>query len=401
MTNSAPLFKSEVPDLGSGPVPVDGYLSPEIYRLEIERIFRRSWLLACRADDLIGPGSYRVEEFPGLSTSVLITCDSNSNIRAFHNICRHRCHRVALEKEKRASGLMCEFHGWTYDLTGNLVSIPDEKSFIGIDKKKYGLVEIACDVWEGFIFVNLDPNPRQTLREFLGETYQLFDGFPINTMSRRATIRAELNCNWKLAMDAFMEAYHVIGLHRRTAPDSFNGPGNPYGHLHSIRTYGPHRSIHVYGNPEQKFSPSTRLNVRFAQAATYAPAGTRGDVALPPGVNPDRRTDWAFDETTIFPNFHFYTANGWALVVRYWPVDTEKCVYESTLYMAEPENAAQRVAIEQTAVMLFDVTLEDLSTVERTQDVLKCGAVTEMVLSRMETAIRHNHQACRAAIAQP
>jgi len=106
------------------------------------------------------------------------------------------------------------------------------------------------------------------------------------------------------------------------------------------------------------------LNIKYAPSAVYVTADESQwtDGELPEGVNPDRRTDWAFDAYHIHPNFLFYTAYGWSLAARYWPVAEDRCEYEISLHVPRPASPSERIAMEQTLVHLFDVVLEDLGS---------------------------------------
>lgn len=377
-------------ELGVAPLPVEPYVSETRFREEKEKIFKKSWLSVAHISDLPKPGDYVTRDIAVLDTSILIVRGKDGGLKAFHNVCRHRGHRVALEKKGNSAGAFtCLFHAWSYGLDGSLRGVPDEKSFPKLEKCTLGLKPVHIDQWKGFIFINVDPNPAQTLRESMGELHDQFENYDCEQWAPIATMKAELNCNWKLVIDAFMESYHVVSLHRNSAPKVFSSKDNPYSHLNGVRLFKKHRGISIYGNPVQDATPAASINARYAPSAVYVTASKKSDEVLPVGVNPDRRADWAFDEYLIHPNFGFYTSYGWALGVRYWPVSAVKSVYEVTLYASEPTKPSQRIAMEQTVAHLFDVVLEDLSTVERTQDVLASGAIDAFQLSDMEIAIRH------------
>lgn len=109
------------------------------------------------------------------------------------------------------------------------------------------------------------------------------------------------------------------------------------------------------------------------------------------GVNPDRRDDWGFDIHLLFPNCSLYTGNGWSVTQTYMPVTAETCVIESTIYTRAPTTVAGFIGFEHMKAMVFDVALEDLSTVERAQSNVRSGAYETMMLSDMEVVVRHSH----------
>ena len=108
---------------------------------------------------------------------------------------------------------MCKYHGWKYELDGACAFVQQESEFFDLDKADYGLVPVHCDVWSGFIFVNLDDEPRQSLRDFLGPMITAIDGYPFDLQTERFYYRADVGSNWKLFIDAFQEFYHAPVLH--------------------------------------------------------------------------------------------------------------------------------------------------------------------------------------------
>ena len=132
--------------------------------------------------------------------------------------------------------------------------------------------------------------------------------------------------------------------------------------------------------------------MKYIAGPSYTPALSTAMFAELPGVNPDKRKDWAFDSTLVFPNFSFYTAYGWFLRQMYWPVSPERSIYESHMYMFEPQDIRGFVGWEHAKTQLFDVALEDLSTVERAQSMLKSGAVDKMQIGDQEIMVRFGHK---------
>src|SRR6185312_5517531 len=116
----------------------------------------------------------------------------------------------------------CKYHGWRYDLDGNLTFVQQEEEFFDLDKGRYGLVPVHCDVWEGFIFVNFAKQPEQSLREFLGPMLTELEGYPFGQMTSRWCYRSEVKANWKLYMDAFQEFYHAPVLHANQSPTAYS-----------------------------------------------------------------------------------------------------------------------------------------------------------------------------------
>ena len=215
--------------LGTEPISYEDSISPEFYELEREAIFKRAWLNVGRVEQLPRKGSYFTKELVIAKTSVVIVRGADDEIRAFYNVCRHRGNKLVWRDFPReeTSGVsrqfVCKYHGWRYDLDGACSFVQQEQEFFDLDKGDYGLVPVHCDVWAGFIFVNLAEEPEQNLIDFLGPDVTKLEHYPFETQTERWFYRAEVGANWKLYMDAFQEFYHAPMLHaKQTPPDLSN-----------------------------------------------------------------------------------------------------------------------------------------------------------------------------------
>ena len=154
------------PELGTGRVSFEDSISPEFYELEREAIFKRAWLNVGRVEELPRNGSYFTKEIPPGRTSVIVSRGLEGEIRAFHNVCRHRGNKLVWSGTPReetcgaARQFVCKYHGWRYGLDGACRYVHQEREFFDLRKQELGLAAVHCDVWAGFIFVNLAPEPR-------------------------------------------------------------------------------------------------------------------------------------------------------------------------------------------------------------------------------------------------
>ncbi|MBL8646519.1 MAG: aromatic ring-hydroxylating dioxygenase subunit alpha, partial [Sphingosinicella sp.] len=209
-------------ELGVDPVSVDAIRDPAVYEIEREKIFRKTWLKVATSWELPANGDYKVKELPVADASVLIVRGKDGKIRAFHNVCTHRGNKVVPTSDfetfgrARAGVVSCRFHGWVFGTDGPLRSVPLEEHFGTLDKACLGLREIACDTWEGFVFINFAP--EQTLREYLGDFADLFGGYPYAESTTAFRYSTVLECNWKVALYAFSEGYHVPTIHAGSLP---------------------------------------------------------------------------------------------------------------------------------------------------------------------------------------
>ena len=142
-------------------IPARRYTHPEFFDLEREHVWKRSWLCVGHQGEMPEVGSYRLCEETG--SPILIVHGKDQQFRAFYNTCRHRGGPVVREPCGKAAMLRCQYHSWTYDLSGNLVSVPDERDFVDLDKTERSLIPLRCEMWGGWIFVNEDPNAESVL----------------------------------------------------------------------------------------------------------------------------------------------------------------------------------------------------------------------------------------------
>ncbi len=216
--------------LGTAPVSYEGATSPEYYALEKEAIFKRTWLHVGRIEQVQKVGSYFTKELPVADTSIVVVRDRDGEVRAFHNICRHRGNKLVWtdypgeETSGTCRQFACKYHGWRYDLDGSLNFVQQEDEFFDLDKSTIGLVPVHCDIWQGFIFVNFAPEPAQSLHEFLGPLLGDLDGYPFELMTERRVYRTTVKANWKLFVDAAQEFYHAPVLHLRQNPPALANP---------------------------------------------------------------------------------------------------------------------------------------------------------------------------------
>jgi phenylpropionate dioxygenase-like ring-hydroxylating dioxygenase large terminal subunit len=192
-------------------LPWSWYTDPTVLRLEQERIFRRSWQYVARREEILEPGSFlatRVADVP-----IVLVRDEEGTLRAFLNICRHRGSLVCEGSGKRAT-LQCPYHAWTYGLDGRLVAAPRLSREGVADTSDLGLVEAQVDTWGPLVFVNPDPDAAPLL-DFLGDLPERVRDAGVDLDALRFDRRAEweVNANWKISAENFLECYHCSVAH--------------------------------------------------------------------------------------------------------------------------------------------------------------------------------------------
>lgn len=384
-----PRWTTQYPELGTGPASIESYISPEYFELERERIFRRVWLNVGRVEEIPQAGDYFVQDLAVGNTSILVVRGQDGVVRAFHNVCKHRGNKLVWHGSGSCQKLTCKFHGWTYAPDGQLVGVPEEEMFFDFEKKDYALTPVTTDICGGFIFIHLEPNPQETLQQYLGEVATVLREFPFAELPACYSYKAELKCNWRVARDSQLEAYHAKSLHARTIPDFFTNTENPAVHTLDVKLYHHHSMLSGYGNQNHAPTPVEALAARFGAMLSAEATGSFLDRLPPQVLNPTRSPNWSFDLYYIFPNFHFLLFGGFCLTHYMWPITVDRSLWEARLYLPKAEDSAQWFSQEYTRCVTRDVWLEDGSTLENVQRGLTSGAITHSPLQDQEIMIRH------------
>jgi phenylpropionate dioxygenase-like ring-hydroxylating dioxygenase large terminal subunit len=191
-------------------LPWSWYSDPEVLRRESERIFARAWQYAGHSGQVPEDGSYFASVAGQIP--VVVTRAREGRLRAFLNVCRHRGHVVA-SGEGRRETLQCPYHAWTYGLDGALRSAPRADREPGFDFDELGLQEIAVDAWGPFVFVNPDVDAAP-LADALGDVpARLAEIVDVGALAFRFRSGFELEANWKIACENFLECYHCAVAH--------------------------------------------------------------------------------------------------------------------------------------------------------------------------------------------
>jgi Rieske 2Fe-2S family protein len=275
-------------------LPVDAYTSQEWFDREQELIFSRTWRYAGFMEDITEPGQYFSVQ-AGLN-NIFIVMGRDRRLRAFHNICRHRGTQLIRAVGKTQKALTCPYHDWTYDLEGNLISVPDEdREFDGIDKSCLGLKPASVDLWRGMVFVHPDPDAG-SIMEWFGDIEPKLGPHKVEELPEYPEARTtyEIKANWKIVVENYIDVYHLSHLH--------SGTLHMYAHAKAEYGFvGPHFAFweppsEQYGADIAKHSP-TPLVIPKEQAGAWVPM-------LFPGIGlAESESSWAtFIITPLEPN---------------------------------------------------------------------------------------------------
>ena len=187
------------------------YTSSRIYNREINQLFMNHWICVGRYNELDNIGSYFIKEIG--DESILICKESNNVLKAYYNICRHRGTRLCTKMNGQLSkSISCPYHGWTYNLRGQLIGAPNMESVKEFNKENYSLHSIPINCWEGFIFINLSDSPINFDLNFsiLKNKFTDWNLESLMTLKKKTYY---INCNWKLIIQNYSECYHCPIIH--------------------------------------------------------------------------------------------------------------------------------------------------------------------------------------------
>jgi choline monooxygenase len=193
-------------------IPASWYTDPRIAQLELQNVFSRAWQAVGRTEQVEKPGQYVTASVAG--EPVVAVRGSDGKLRAFYNVCRHHAMTVMNEPCGHAQHMRCPYHGWTYNLEGELRGMTEFEGVCNFDRAQNGLVPIRVETWENFVFVNLDPHAA-SLPEFLGALVDLAKPLGFGGLQFVERRSYTLNCNWKVYVDNFLDGgYHVPHMHK-------------------------------------------------------------------------------------------------------------------------------------------------------------------------------------------
>lgn len=195
-----------------GTLPAEWYTDRDVFSLELERIFERTWQCVGVTDRLKEPGDF-VTSIVG-RVPVVVVRNKEGLLRGFVNVCRHRCSEVVLEPTGHRNVLQCHYHAWTYDLDGRLISAPRSDREDGFDAGDYCLHAVQVDTLGPFVFVNLDAS-APSLAYYLGDLQEAMaaDGLTFDGLAYQGHWEQEVAANWKVVVENFDECYHCPVAH--------------------------------------------------------------------------------------------------------------------------------------------------------------------------------------------
>ncbi len=205
-------FDTKLPLEMAQTIPNTWYTVPNVYELERAVVFGRTWQMVGRSEQVANPGMYLTAELAG--EALLIVRGEDGVLRGFYNVCRHRAARLCTEECGTATKLRCHYHGWTYDLAGNLRGVPEFDGVADFRREDNGLPPIAVAEFGLFVWVHLGESP-EPIEEYLHPLPAWVSGrSSFAGLSWYARKSYDLACNWKVYVDNYLDGgYHVNTVH--------------------------------------------------------------------------------------------------------------------------------------------------------------------------------------------
>jgi len=338
--------KAPYVDNGTGLLDPTRYYDPAFMRKEMDDLWPKAWLIAGRESDVPQVGDYF--KFDVGSDSIIVVRSTKGNIRAFHNVCQHRGTRIVTNDFGNASKFRCMFHSWAWTIDGAISEVTDRETYRPeVLSGSLDLPQVRCATWGGWVFICMD-DQTPSLETFLDVLPTHLAAYQFDKMVVVKDVEVVWPVNWKTALDAFLESYHVHAVHPEILPfyDDYFQQWDLYGH-------GMSRMLMMFAavsprHPDQEtvndvlgamlrevgIDPAhfkgNAADVRKAIQHAKMAKKDRLSVSID-GYVPNQLTDdWAYH---VFPNVTLNIHPEGALVQRFrpHPTDPEQFIYDVTV----------------------------------------------------------------------
>lgn len=350
-------FAMEYPDR----VPKERYYSQEFYDLETEQLWPRVWQMACRLEEIPNPGDF--VEYEILDQSVVLVRQKNKRngtpvVTAFENTCRHRGVKVAIDRGHCDVQFTCPFHGWCYGPDGKNKAIPRRRSFAphNMEPDDLDLTPVRCELWGGSAWINLDRD-APPLRDSLEPFATSLDAWQVESLRTEWWYACRLPVNWKLAIEAFVEAYHVPQAHPQLViptrygvkpGDTFDPSGYIDADIRYLRAMSDGMAGMVHANdvaiaeglrglplPDDADKAKAKWNRTLNKAVTQWHRGRGSDM---PDLNELAKKGLNLEFFQGFPNYFVLPMYSSASAYRFRPIGPEETLMEIWSLTRFPES---------------------------------------------------------------
>jgi len=345
-------------------LPTGRYRGTAFYALELEYVWNKSWLFVGHVSELEKTGSYKL--FQELGRSVIVSRGEGDVIRAFHNTCRHRGAEILLEPKGVAKRFICPYHSWGYNLSGDLVSVPELEDFPCLKKEEKGLLPVRCEVFRGFVYINFDENAAP-LSEYMAPVQPVYADIPFEKLVPKFELSYDVVGNWKAVYDNFLEGYHVSTVHARTVGNQLDGKGTQAlryanGHGRMITKLRRQNAPLLNGEMDE----TARISDRFSESIE--------------GLMP-------------FPNGNFVIDSMSVSVLHFWPVGHDNARIRSVFFALKGSTQENNQEYwDAFRNYQNEILEEDRVLLPGIQRNINNGTSPTMVLKNGEQIIHNYHQ---------
>ncbi|GAA0273961.1 aromatic ring-hydroxylating dioxygenase subunit alpha [Alteraurantiacibacter aestuarii] len=366
MTGSASQTQGSprlVSDQASWSLPAWTYNDESFLALERQQIFMPAWHLVCHVSDIPNPGDYRA--FAMMGERAIVVRGKDGQVRAFHNVCRHRAARLLDGSEGNCGGrITCPYHAWSFALDGKLLGVPFIEEYENFAKGDFGLFPIEQDISGGFVYIRFQPG-GPSLAEYLAPITQEMGIYRFDEMQPIGPIRSRIRkVNWKNACDNYVDALHIRVAH----------PG-----LSSL------------------VRDSYRLEVDQGVDKIFADVGAVHSPGLSvqayrdllPDVDhlpEDRKRMWTYYR--MFPALMFDVYPDQIDFMQFIPVDATTCILRDGAYALPDDRREMHLTRYLNQRLNRDVNTEDKGLIERVQDGMGSSSFSVGPLGRNEICLR-------------
>jgi phenylpropionate dioxygenase-like ring-hydroxylating dioxygenase large terminal subunit len=344
-------------------LPAWTYNSAELTRLEMDKVFLRNWMFVAHVSDLPRAGDYQCFELA--DERAVVVRDQQGQLRAFHNVCRHRASRVVDEhKGHCGNSLICPFHGWSYNLDGSLKNIPKAASFPDFDREQFGLKALDCEVWHGMIFIRFGGDGASVAELFAeaAEEIGLYRIAEMQPLEKPYQYRFDLD--WKAVMDIDSEGYHV-----------------PIGHPELFDLVGPsYTDQPLAGGLTRAFGSFSERKHKLERNRDYV-AALPAESYLPES----HRQLWIY--WGMFPGFVLTLFPDQIEIYQIYPTGIQKSVMAGVTYALPDERPGMQRARELNRDINTDVGDEDIRLIRWAAEGMRSSAFDAVMLSDLELGV--------------
>ncbi|MCB2059551.1 MAG: aromatic ring-hydroxylating dioxygenase subunit alpha [Novosphingobium sp.] len=355
----------------------EAFTSEEYARAEPDRLWRKVWQHACREEDIPEVGDYVAYDI--CDDTILVVRSASDEISAFYNVCAHRGRRLA-DGCGHVQEFRCSYHAWKYNLKGECTRVLDREDWGDrLEQDRLDLPHVRVDTWGGWVWINMDPDAAP-LREYLEPASSMLEPYELDRMRYRWRQWCHFDCNWKVAMEAFIESYHVEGTHPQLLKFADYYTWSQAESLHSFHGFDEREAAHEItgnntitrtGRGDDARQSIAALQVELIETVnasttqTFVDASTRLVDELPEGtpvdevmahfmasakaddavrgviwpeIDPDHQAKCGI-AWHLFPNMTIGIGITFALIYRVRPfrTDPDKCIFEAYTLERFPE----------------------------------------------------------------